>query len=33
MAWFVCCDGLSVLLASYFFPTGNKLDMYHFCHL
>lgn len=32
MAWLVRCDGLSVLLASYFFPTGNQSDMYHFCH-
>lgn len=33
MAWLVHCDGLSVLLTSYFFPAGNKLDMYHFCLL
>lgn len=33
MALPVRCDGLSVLPAYYFFPTGRKLDLYHSCCL
>lgn len=33
MIFLVRCDGLSVLPAYYFFPTGRRLDLYHSCCL